>query len=289
MSTQPSFTGLRASSGYKVLMFGLVRIEVAVAPAADTPRGTTRPAGKKLCSTHLQPVKQAWECPEGHPVAEPVKGYPWNGEFTVVTDEEMALAGAESDPTITLKACLDVGDLDPINYQQAYHLWPRDRGAARPYNILTWLLRNNNKLLVGVMSDKGTSKTFAVRYHPEYQVLVGHVLTHKELLRTNDAHKIKKAMEAVPQPTPDELELGQTLLDNLPGEINLAEIHDTLGERQWQIVQQKAEQGAIKAEPIKKVESETPDLLAALRASVKAVEPVKQPTKRERSKRGVRS
>lgn len=79
-----------------------------------------------------------------------VKGYEYqDGEYVVLSDEDLKRANVEAAQTIAIQAFVDAADIPLIYYEQPYYLAP-SRGGAKVYALLRETLRQAGK--VGVAS-----------------------------------------------------------------------------------------------------------------------------------------
>ncbi len=80
-----------------------------------------------------------------------VKGYELaEGEFVIVTSEELESLAPAKSRTIKIEEFVDLADIDPIAWQQTYYLGPSDAVAsAEPYALLHRAMVETKKVGIG--------------------------------------------------------------------------------------------------------------------------------------------
>jgi DNA end-binding protein Ku len=77
-----------------------------------------------------------------------VKGYELpSGEFVTISEEELAALDPEAERTIGIDEFVDLADIDPIFYDNAYHLVP-DAATAKPYKLLATAMEEAGKVAI---------------------------------------------------------------------------------------------------------------------------------------------
>lgn len=243
------------------IAFGLVSIPVRVYSAVHEHRVRFhlrhRPDGgsvgyQKVCKLEGEPV------PDG----EIVKVYEHeDGEYVELTEEDFAAVRAEGTRTIDLEDFVPYDEIDPSFFARSYLVGPQE-GAERPYT-----------LLVRAMEDAGVAAIgkFVLRsrqYLGCLRVRTG-VLTLEQLYF---ADEIDPPAEALPGELPEvskrELELARSLIDGGSGAWEPDRYKDTYHEALCAVIRRKLGGEEVHAAAPEPQPEETPDLLAALRASV---------------------
>ncbi len=258
--------GLRATSGHRVLAFGLVRVGMGMAPLMESEK---RIAGKMLDPDDHLPVKQAWKKHDGEEIdrSDTVKGYPHGGGFVILEDGEVPKATDVDE--ISLQANVPASDVPSEYVEKSYLLWP-DQGQDEGYAVVLAYLRDNARAFVGTTTDAGTTKAFAVKYSDVTETLVAELLNYEANVRWSSVEQVTNYMAAVEQPSDEMLGMAAQVFDGLPEAFDWAAVTDTYGEALAQAVAQKAAGGAVSVQAPQAAASGTPDLMAALRASVGA-------------------
>ena len=88
----------------------------------------------------------------GRPVErdDQVKGYELaQGDYVVLTPEEVASATPASDKTISVAAFVPCADIDDVYFDRPYYLAPSDRAAQEPYALIRDGLRKTKTVAIG--------------------------------------------------------------------------------------------------------------------------------------------
>jgi DNA end-binding protein Ku len=206
---------------------------------------------EKVCKAEGKPV----------PDEEIAKAFDWDGEYVVMSDEDFEVAQArEAAKTIDIKDFVDYDQIDPIYFASTYMLGPEE-GAEKVYALLTRAMERSGLAAIAkyVMRDKQNLGCLRVR-----DGLIA-------LERMYFADEIRPLDEIRPGKQVDiderELEMALELVDRLRSHFEPERYRDTYRDTLCEIIKRKREGGTITApEPEKPVE--TPDLMAALQASI---------------------
>ena len=257
--------GLRATSGKRTLAFGLVRVGVGMAPLMESEK---RISAKMLDPVNLAPVKQKWEDVNGNIIerAELVKGYEVAGGGYVVLDDGEVPVPPGTD-AIDLIANVDVSEVPSEYVEKSYLIWP-DQGQEDSYAVLTAYMRDKNRAFIGTTTDAGTTKAFAVKYSDVTRTLVAELLSYEANVRWNSVEAVTSFMAEVAEPSDEYVQAAGSIFDGLPNTFDWSSITDTYGEALAEAVATKAATGAVPAAAAPAVAAGTPDLMAALKATV---------------------
>ena len=198
---------------------------------------------------------------------EIVRAYSFgDDEMVVVTDEDFAAAEGESPRQLRILDFVPADQVDPIHVERTYFLGPGD-GGDRVYALLSTAMARSG--LAGV-----------VRY-------VSHTKEHLGLLRVRDdgvitlekmyfADEIRSSEGIAPQKAmgdvdEGELEMATKLIGSYAGDFDASKYEDRYRERLMAIIEAKRDGETIHAAPAPADEG-APDLMAALRASLEAVQ-----------------
>lgn len=157
--------------------FGLVSIPVDLYPA-----NRPRQASLRMLSPEGAPLRREYHNPEtGRRIdnAEVVRGFEVEkGEFVVLTDEELEGAEPERTRDIALDAFVELDELDPIFFDRAYFLAPREN-AGKAYRLLAEVMEKNGlagiarfvmrskEYLVAIMAEGGILRAETMRFADE--------------------------------------------------------------------------------------------------------------------------
>ena len=267
------------------ISFGLVTIPVSVYPATeektlrfnqlhDDDGGRIRM--KRVCSIDGEEV--GYE--------HIVKGYEYEKDrYVILSDEDFEAIPVESSRAIDIQQFVELEEIDPMQYKKSYYLVPEETGA-KAYALLREALNRSGKVGIAKVSFRDKEHLAALRFRDEAFVL--ETMYWPDEIREADFGGVDVSAKI----RPNELEMAQTLIDNLTADWDPTEFKDEYREALLRTVEAKIngeEIEVVEAEPTAKVV----DLMEALKASVAAAkkepnaepEPKKKPAKKTAAKK----
>jgi DNA end-binding protein Ku len=244
------------------ISFGLVTIPVSVYPATeektlrfnqlhDEDGGRIRM--KRVCSVDGEEV--------GYDHI--VKGYEYEKDrYVILTDEDFEKVPVESSRQIDIQQFVDLEEIDPMLYKKSYFLVPEETGA-KAYALLREAMNRAGKVGIAKVSFRDKEHLAALRFSDESFVL--ETMFWPDEIREADFGGV----DVDSKPRANELDMAQTLIDNLTAAWNPDEFSDEYRESLLRVVEAKIngeEIEVVEAEPAAKVV----DLMEALKASVAA-------------------
>ena len=244
------------------ISFGLVTIPVSVYPATeektlrfnqlhDDDGGRIRM--KRVCSVDGEEV--GYE--------HIVKGYEYEKDrYVILTDDDFEAIPVESSRAIDIQQFVELEEIDPMQYKKSYYLVPEETGA-KAYALLREALNRSGKVGVAKVSFRDKEHLAALRFRDDAFVL--ETMYWPDEIREADFGGVDVSMKV----RPNELDMAQTLIDNLSADWDPGEFKDEYREAMLRIVEAKIngeEIEVVEAEPTAKVV----DLMEALKASVAA-------------------
>ncbi len=260
------------------ISFGLVSIPVGLYPATEEKsirfnqlhdEDMGRIKYKRTCSIDGEEVQ----------FEHIVKGYETDKDrYVILTDEDFDAVPIESSRAIDIVQFVDLSEIDPMQYQKSYYLVPEETGV-KAYQLLREALEKENKVGIAKVAFRDKEHLAALRFRDDVFVL--ETMYWPDEIRPAQFDTLDKNVKIRPQ----ELQMAQTLIENLTQPWNPDEYKDEYREALLEIIEKKAagEQiEAIEAAPVSKVV----DLMDALKASVEAVkkEQPDEETKKPRKK-----
>ncbi len=213
------------------------------------------------------------------PDDEIVKGYEVSdGEYVVLTDEEISAAHVEGDKVIEIHDFVPLDEIDPIVFERTYYLGPAE-GSERVYALLARALESSG--LVGIASFV---------FHDRDQLACLRVKDGAILLeRMYFADEIRDGDGILPKPKravdKKELKLAIDLIERMQGSFDHSAYHDRYRERLMAIIDRKRKGETITVPEVEERKAPA-DLMAALEASLgEAVEQSKAKRRPARRKR----
>ena len=258
------------------ISFGLVTIPVSVYPATeektlrfnqlhDEDGGRIRM--KRTCSVDGEEV--GYE--------HIVKGYEYEKDrYVILTDEDFDAIPVESSRAIDIQQFVQLDEIDPMQYKKSYYLVPEETGA-KAYALLREALNRSGKVGIAKVSFRDKEHLAALRFRDDAFVL--ETMYWPDEIREADFGGVDVSAKI----RPNELEMAQTLIENLTADWDPGEFKDEYREAMLRIVEAK-----INGEEIEIVEPEPTakvvDLMEALKASVAAAkkEPKAEPTPKKK-------
>ena len=244
------------------ISFGLVTIPVSVYPATeektlrfnqlhDEDGGRIRM--KRVCSIDGEEVG----------FEHIVKGYEYEKDrYVILTDEDFEAIPVESSRAIDIQQFVDLDEIDPMQYKKSYYLVPEETGA-KAYALLREALNKAGKVGIAKVSFRDKEHLAALRFRDDVFVL--ETMYWPDEIREADLGGV----DVTSKIRSNELEMAQTLIENLTAEWNPTEFKYDYREALLRIVEAK-----INGEEIEVVEPEPTakvvDLMDALKASVAA-------------------
>jgi DNA end-binding protein Ku len=261
------------SIGSLTISFGLVAIPVKLYTATQSTNAISFNLLHKGCGSRL---KQQYICQKEGVVVERdemVKGYEFaKDQYVTFNPEEIKALEEAGTHSVDISEFVPVESVDPVYFDKTYYLAP-DKGAGRPYGLLTEALKQTGRGAIGHWAARG--KAHLVLLRP-----VGDVLTMQQL---HFAGEVRNATEIeVPKADvkPAELKLAQQLIAQQTTEtFDPAAYKDELHARIEAAIQKKVEGAEISVSEIApEGESKVIDLMEALRASLEKTETARTST-----------
>jgi len=255
------------SIGSLTISFGLVAIPVKLYTATQSANAISFNLLHKDCGSRL---RQQYVCQKDGSIVEReqmVKGYEFaKDQYVTFTPEEIKALEEVGTHSVDISEFVPVESIDPVYFDKTYYLAP-DKGAGRPYALLTEALKQAGRAAVGRWAARG--KAYIVLLRP-----VGDVLTMQQLHFAGDVRSATEIDVPKPDVKPAELKLAQQLIEQQTAEkFDPAAYKDDLRERIEAAIQKKVDGMEISvAELAPQGESKVIDLMEALRASLEKTE-----------------
>ncbi len=197
-----------------------------------------------------------------------VKGYELTKDrYVVVTPEELEALDPVKTRTIDIEDFVDLEDIDPVFYDQAYYLVP-DKGAAKAYGLLLNAMKESGKVAIARVVLRTKEQLVAIR--PAGDVLMMETMIFAD--EVVDAGDIEELPEATDLKASDrELAMAQQLIASLSTDFEPDRYNDEYRDKVLDLVERKAQGEEIAVQPEAEKPSKVPDLMAALEASLAAV------------------
>jgi DNA end-binding protein Ku len=251
------------SIGSLTISFGLVAIPVKLYSATQSGNSISFNLLHKDCGSRL---KQQYLCLKHGSVVERdemVKGYEFaKDQYVSFTPEEIKALDEAGTHAVEITEFVPVESIDPVYFDKTYYLAP-DKGAAKPYGLLTEALKETKRVAVGRWASRG--KGYVVALRP-----VDNVLTMQQLHYAADVRPASEVDVPKPDVKPQELKLARQLIEQQTGErFDPSAYADEVRARIEAAIQRKVEGQEISiSSPTPEGEGKVIDLMEALRASL---------------------
>lgn len=261
------------SIGSLTVSFGLVAIPVKLYTATQTANAISFNLLHQGCGSRL---KQQYVCLKDGSIVDRdsmVKGYEFaKDQYVTFTPEEIKALEEAGTHAIEISEFVPIESIDPVYFDKTYYLAP-DKGAAKPYGLLTEALKETKLGAVGRWATRG--KAYIVILRP-----IGDVLTMQQLHFAADVRSASEIDVAKPDVKAAELKLARQLIDQQTANaFDPAAYTDELRGRIEAAIQKKVEGQEISiSEAAPEGGGKIIDLMEALRASLEKTEAAKVST-----------
>ena len=166
-----------------------------------------------------------------------VKGYEYSdGEYVVLSEEDLRRANVEATQTIDILAFVDADQVPLLYYEQPYYLAP-GKGGDKVYALLRETLKKTGKIGIATV-------VIRVKQHLAALVCVGDTIVMNTLrfadeIRDTDDLKIPAASAKNATITDKELKMAMALVEGMSEEWKPEQYHDTYREDVMAIVEEK--------------------------------------------------
>jgi DNA end-binding protein Ku len=252
------------SIGSLTVSFGLVAIPVKLFTANQSSSAISFNLLHKADGSRL---KQQYICQKDGAVVERddmVKGYEFaKDQYVRFAPEEIKALEEVGSHAVEISEFVPIESVDPVYYDKTYYLAP-DKGAAKPYALLTEALKQAGRCGVGRWAARG--KGYLVILRP-----IGDVLAMQQLHYAADVRRASEVEVPKTEVKPAELKLAHQLIDAQTAErFDPDTYKDEVRGRIEAAIKKKVDEGQeiTMVEPAPPGEGKVIDLMEALRASL---------------------
>jgi DNA end-binding protein Ku len=259
------------SMGSLTISFGLIAIPVKLYTATQSTGGSISfNLLHKGCGSRL---KQQYICIKHGTVVERddiVKGYEFaKDQYVQFTPEEIKALEEVGTHAVEISEFVSIASVDPMYYDKAYYLAP-DKGAAKPYALLTQALKDTGRCAIGRWAARGTAHIVMLRP-------VENTLVMQQLRFASEVKPISEVEIPQQEVKPAELNLAKQLIEQQASDkFDPTAYVDEVRGRIEAAIQKKIEGQEISvAEAPPETGGKVIDLMEALRASLEKTEKAK--------------
>lgn len=159
--------------------FGLVSVPVDLLPAHTSARAALR-----MLDADGTPLARRYHCPaDGEELApeQLVRGRELDGQWVVVSDEELEALAPEKSREIDLRRFVDRDSIDPMFFERSYFLAP-GKGSGKAYRLLAAVMERSRR--AGIASFVMRDKEYLIAIFAEDGLLRGETLRFAEQVRS---------------------------------------------------------------------------------------------------------
>jgi DNA end-binding protein Ku len=190
-----------------------------------------------------------------------IKGYEYaEGEYVVLSDEDLRRANPESTQTIDILAFVDAAEVPLIYYDQPYYLAP-GKGGDKVYALLRDTLKKVGK--IGIAHVVIRVKQHLAALHCQGDTIVMNTLRYPDEIRDDGELKIPAANAKNASITDKELKMAMALVQGMSEDWKPSQYSDTYREDVMAMIEKK-----IKAKQTKTITMPDPDEKPAKRSNV---------------------
>jgi DNA end-binding protein Ku len=261
------------SIGSLTISFGLVAIPVKLYTATQSTGQISFNLLHKECGSRL---RQQYVCQKDGQIVERddmVKGYEFaKDQYVAFSPEEIKALEEVGTHAVEISEFVPIESIDPVYFDKTYYLAP-DKGAGKPYTLLTEALKESKRCAVGRWAAKG--KAYIVILRP-----IGDVLTMQQLHFATEVRSAKEIDVGKADVKPGEMKLARQLIDQQQADLfdPTAYVDEVRG-RVEAAIQKKVEghEVSISEGPAPST-GKVIDLMEALRASLEKTESARAST-----------
>ena len=261
------------SIGSLTVSFGLVAIPVKLYSATQSTGQISFNLLHKDCGSRL---KQQYVCLKDNTVVERddiVKGYEFaKDQYVAFSNDEIKALEEVGTHSVEISEFVPIESVDPVYFDKTYYLAP-DKGASKPYALLTEALKETKRCAVGRWASKG--KAYIVMLRP-----VDGILAMQQLRFASEVRPAAEVEVPKTEVKPAELKLARQLIDQQQADLfDPASYVDEVRGRVEAAIQKKVEgqEISVSEAPVES-KGKVIDLMEALRASLEKTEAARAST-----------
>jgi DNA end-binding protein Ku len=261
------------SIGSLTISFGLVAIPVKLYTATQSTGQISFNLLHKDCGSRL---RQQYVCLKDGQIVERddmVKGYEFaKDQYVAFSPEEIKALEEVGTHAVEISEFVPIESIDPVYFDKTYYLSP-DKGAGKPYTLLTEALKESKRCAVGRWAAKG--KAYIVILRP-----IGDVLTMQQLHFATEVRSAKEIDVGKADVKPGEMKLARQLIDQQQADMfdPTAYVDEVRGRIETAIQKKVEGQEVSISEGPAPSTGKVIDLMEALRASLEKTEAARAST-----------
>ncbi|RYG50608.1 MAG: Ku protein [Chitinophagaceae bacterium] len=194
-----------------------------------------------------------------------VKGYKYEGEYVVLSDEDFQKVSPKKSKMIDIEEFVEEPMVDAAFHDTPYYIEPA-KGGEKAYALLREALKETGKVALGRYIMRTKENFCMLRAHENILMLVK--LRFPEEIRDYSELNIPSERTAI---KPAELKMATALIDQLtPKKFNIEKYKDTYDKELLKIIKAKAGGKKVAEPKFKMVTSKSKDLMQQLKESLES-------------------
>lgn len=170
-----------------------------------------------------------------------VKGIEYeNGEYVILSPEEIEAAYPKTTQTIEIEAFVPVDDIDLLYLERPYYVAPINKGA-KVYALLREILLKNKKAAIARVVIQ--TKQHLAALIPSGPMLVLYLLRWDDEIRSYEDLALPEEGIKAAGLTDKEIKMGELLVEDMSAKWNPEAYHDSFKEQILDLVEQKVKAG----------------------------------------------
>src|SRR3954453_17883556 len=270
------------------ISFGLVTVPVKLYSAVQ--RKSVRfhqlngKTGVRIAMKRVDPSTN-----EEVPYEDLVKGYEIPpDQYVLIEPSELEALDPKKTKTIEIEDFVSLDDIDPIFYDHPYYLAP-GAGGQKPYRLLYEAMIETRRVAIAKVVIRQKENLVAIRPMEGGVLGMSTMVFADEVVPPDRLDDLPGDIETSER----EIEMAKMLVETLSGDFEPGKYADTYREEVLALIERKAEGKEIAVQPqAEEASAPVPDLMAALKASLDAVQQsgdAKPKAKRAPAKRPARA
>lgn len=249
------------------ISFGLVHVPVKMFSATEDKDISMRYV-HNVCGSPLSYVRKCPVCDKEVEWEEISKGYEYEkGKFVLFEKEEIEQLSEQNNKNITILDFVDLTEIDPIYFQKTYYLSP-DQAGSNAYMLLMEAMRQSGKIGIAKISIRSKSSLAAIRVLDEC-LAIETIFYPDEIRPVSQVPNLPEHTEV----NNKELDMAKMLIEQLSTPFDPEKYTDDYRAALLQLIQSKVAGEEVKIAPTRP-QTNVIDLMAALQASIEAVQPM---------------
>jgi DNA end-binding protein Ku len=226
-----------------------------------------------------------------------VKGFEYEeGQYVVVTDEDLKRANPEATQTVDIQDFVDLSDLEPVYFEKPYYLAPLKKGE-KAYALLRETLKRTGK--VGIARVVIRTRQYMAALYPMEKALVVNLLRYEHELRDPGELSLPSGSLKELGLTEKELQMAEKLVEGMVGSWDPKKYKDEYRDDLLTFIETKAREGGVQEgripEKVAESRGEVLDLMELLKKSIEQpakgskAKAARKPAKKPAAKRATRT